>query len=478
MFNQLFIDNQYEHPATRSRFEAVNPATEEVITTLPRATAEDVDRAVRSAHAAFRSWSLTTPTDRARLLLRAAAVIESRKDEIARLETLDMGKPLRESRANVARAVRTFEYCAGATDKLEGVSIPVDTRTLNFTRLEPVGATAHITPWNYPFANACRSVPVALAAGCTCVVKPASETCLTTLLLGDLLREAGFPPGVVNIVTGSGAQTGTALARHPLVRAITFTGSIETGRRIATYAAEHVRPVVLELGGKNAQVVYADADFELALQESLRGAFMNAGQVCTGISRILIERPIYARYVEALGAKMDALTVGPGLDNPDLGPLVSKAHRETVMGFVAMAGRDGARLVSGGSVPSGCERGWFYRPTVFDAVRPEMRIAREEVFGPLLVAMPFTTDEEALEIANSVDFGLSAGVFTRDLDRALRFVRDVHAGMAWVNEWFQSPVQVPHGGTKQSGIGREQGMMSFSNYMQVKDISIRLRSSI
>lgn len=473
MFDQLFIDNEYVPPAAGRRFDAIDPATEARITTLPLADGNDVDRAVRSAHRAFASWRRTTPVERTKRLLAAAALIDARRDEIARLETLDMGKPLRESLANVARSVRTFEYAAGATDKLEGQSIPVDARSFNFTHLEPVGVTAHITPWNYPFANACRSVPVALAAGCTAVVKPASETCLTTLLLGDILREAGFPPGVVNVVTGSGSEAGASLARHPLVRAITFTGSVGTGQRIAQYAAEHVRPVVLELGGKNPQVVCADADLDLALKETVRGAFTNAGQVCTGVSRVLVERPLYARYVEALRAKVDALTVAPGADNADLGPLVSRAHRETVGDYVRIAAAEGARLVSGGRIPEGRERGWFYRPTVFDEVRPEMRIAREEVFGPLLAVMPFDSDDEALAIANGVEFGLTAGIFTSDLGRAMRFVRDVEAGMVWVNEWFQSPVQVPHGGVKHSGIGREQGLASFANYLQTKDVAIR-----
>lgn len=473
MFDQLFIDNEYVPPAAGRRFDSIDPATEAPITTLPLADAADVDRAVRSAHRAFSSWRRTTPSERTRLLLKAAAQIDARRNEIAQLETLDMGKPLRESLANVARSVRTFEYAAGATDKLEGQSIPVDDRSFNFTHLEPVGVTAHITPWNYPFANVCRSVPVALAAGCTAVVKPASETCLTTLLLGDILREAGFPPGVVNVVTGSGSEAGASLARHPLVRAITFTGSVGTGQRIAQYAAEHVRPVVLELGGKNPQLVCADADLDLALKETVRGAFTNAGQVCTGVSRVLVERAIYAPYVEALRARVDALTVAPGTDNADLGPLVSRAHRETVSDYVRIAAAEGARLVSGGHIPEGRERGWFYRPTVFDEVRPDMRIAREEVFGPLLVVMPFDSDDEALEIANGIEFGLTAGVFTRDLGRAMRFVRDVEAGMVWVNEWFQSPVQVPHGGVKHSGIGREQGLASFSNYLQTKDVAIR-----
>lgn len=473
MFNQLFIDNAYVDPGAGRRFDAVDPATGELITTLAHADADDVDRAVRSAHAAFREWRRTTPAARSALLMKAAVAIDARRDEIAALETLDMGKPLRESYANVARSVRTFEYYAGATDKVQGDSIPVDARSFNFTVLEPVGVTAHITPWNYPFANACRSLPVALAAGCTAVVKPASETCLTTLLLGDIVREAGFPPGVVNIVTGSGSVAGAALARHALVRAITFTGSVETGRRIAQYAGEHVRPVLLELGGKNPQIVCADADLGLALKETVRGAFINAGQVCTGVSRVLVERRIYADYVEALKTRIDTLTVGNGRDNPDLGPLVSLAHRRTVEDYVAVARAEGARLVSGGHIPADLHSGWFYRPTLFDQVNAGMRIAREEVFGPLLVVIPFDNDAEALEIANGTEFGLAAGIFTRDLDRAMRFVRDIEAGMVWVNEWFQSPVQVPHGGVKYSGIGREQGMVALGNYLQIKDVAIR-----
>ena len=476
MLNDLFVDNKFVQASENRRFAAVDPATESLITQVAKASVADVDAAVRSSHRALRgAWRALLPQDRGALLYRLADLIDQRKDQIAQLETLDMGKPLRESYTNIVRSVRTCRYYAGAADKLEGQSIPVDGRTFNFTLHEPLGVTAHITPWNYPFANACRSLPTALAAGCTVVLKPASDTSLSTLLLADLCREAGFPDGVVNVVTGSGSEAGAALAQHPLVRGITFTGSIDTGRKIMEMAAEHIRPVVLELGGKNPQVVFADADLELALKETVRGAFTNAGQVCTGISRVLVERSVYGRYVEDLKQRIDALTVGPGNHNPDLGPLVSAAHRATVEEFVAIAHTGGARLVSGGRRPPERDKGWFYRPTVFDEVLPAMRIAQDEVFGPVLVVMPFDGDANALEIANGIDFGLTAGVFTRDIDRAMRFARDLEAGMVWVNEWFQSPVQVPHGGIKTSGIGREQGMLALSNYTQVKDIAIRFK---
>jgi acyl-CoA reductase-like NAD-dependent aldehyde dehydrogenase len=476
VYNDLFIENRFVPASGDRRFAAIDPATEEVITQVAKADARDVDAAVQSAHRALKGpWRALAPQDRGALLHRLADIIDRHKDRIAQLETLDMGKPLRESYNNIARSVRTCRYYAGAADRLEGQSIPVDRRTFNFSIHEPLGVTAHITPWNYPFANACRSLPTAIAAGCTVVLKPASDTSLSTLLLAELCREAGFPDGVVNVVTGSGSEAGAALARHPLVRGITFTGSVGTGQRIMEMAAEHIRPVVLELGGKNPQVVFADADMELALGETLRGAFTNAGQVCTGISRVLVQRSAYGQYVEALKARVDALTVGPGADNLDMGPLVSEAHRATVEEFVAIAHADGARLVSGGRRPDGLGRGWYYRPTVFDEVTSGMRIAQEEVFGPLLVVMPFDDDEDALNIANGIDFGLTAGVFTRDIDRAMRFARDLEAGMVWVNEWFQSPVQVPHGGIKTSGIGREQGMLALANYTQVKDIAVRFR---
>jgi acyl-CoA reductase-like NAD-dependent aldehyde dehydrogenase len=474
LHSELFIDNVFVPSSSGRRFAALNPATEEEITTLPIANVEDVNRAVRSAHAALSGpWRDLPPQGRGELINRLGDLIEAHKDAIAQIETLDIGKPLRESYANIARSVRTCRYYAGAADKIQGDSIPVDRTSLNFTLHEPLGVTAHITPWNYPFANACRSLPTALAAGCTVVLKPASDTCLTTLYLADLCRQAGLPPGVVNVVTGSGSEAGAALARHPLVRGITFTGSVETGKRVMQYAAEHVRPVVLELGGKNPQIVCADADLDQALKETIRGAFINAGQVCTGISRVLVERSIYSGYVEQIKMKVDAMTVGDGIGNPDLGPLVSAAHRETVEKFVAIAKADGARLVSGGVRPADRERGYFFRPTVFDEVAPGMRIAQEEIFGPLLVVIPFDRDEEAIAIANGVEFGLAAGIFTRDLHRAMRFVRDIQSGMAWVNEWFQSPVQVPHGGVKASGIGREQGMLALANYMQVKDVAVR-----
>ena len=470
----LLIDNEFRPAAADRRLPVVDPATEEIFAEIAAADASDVDSAVQSSMRAMRGpWRTMAPEARGILLDRLATLIEGNADRIAEVETRDMGKPIRESHSNIARSVRTCRYYAGAVDKLQGNSIPVGYNGFNFTLIEPLGVTAHITPWNYPFANACRSLPTALAAGCTVILKPASQTSLTTLILGELCVEAGFPAGVVNVVTGLGSTAGTALARHPGVRGITFTGSVSTGRRIMGYAAEHIRPVVLELGGKNPQVVFADADVDAALAQTMRGAFTNAGQVCTSVSRVLVERSLYSTYLERLRERIAALTIGPGKSNPDIGPLVSAEHLSETEGHVARAREDDARIVIGGGRATEFDRGYFYKPTLFADVTPDMRLFGDEVFGPVLAISPFDDDNMALNLANRLDLGLTAGVFTRDLTRAMRFARDLEAGMVWVNEWFMSPVQVPHGGIKTSGLGREQGMMALMNYAQVKDIGLR-----
>lgn len=472
---KLLINNEWKDSVSGRTYPSINPATEEKTGIVPLSDARDVDMAVRSSREASKSWRKTSPAIRAELLNRLADLIEQNRNEIARLETLDMGKPLRESHANIDRSVVTARYYAGAADKYEGASYPIDASTFNFSVFEPLGVTAHITPWNYPFANAMRSLPTAIAAGCTVIFKPASETSLTTLYLGKLCIEAGFPPGVVNIVTGAGSEAGAALAAHPEVKGITFTGSVSTGIKIMKAAAEHVRPVVLELGGKNPQVVFADADIDHAVNETVRGAYTNAGQVCTSVSRLLVEERIYDRYVEQLRERLESLTIDDGLNDPDMGPLVSRQHYDEVSGYTEVARSEGAQLVTGGTRAEGFQRGYFYKPTLFAKVNNNMRIAQEEVFGPILSAISFRSEDEAIAISNDSPFGLTSGVFTQDIDRATRFAREIEAGMVWVNRWFQSPVQVPHGGVKTSGLGREQGLMALRNYSQVKDIAIFTR---
>ena len=472
MYNRILIDNKWCDSISGREFVSINPASEEEITAIPLASKEDVDAAVTSSTRAFQEWRKTTPQERAGLLNKLANLLEEHKDEIARIETLDMGKPLRESYANITRSVTTARYYAGAADKFEGNSYPVDSSTYNFSVYEPLGVTAHITPWNYPLANVMRSLPTAIAAGCTVIVKPASDTTLSSLFLARLCVDAGFPPGVINVISGSGAETGSALAEHPGVAGITFTGSVSTGTRIMKSASQTIKPVVLELGGKNPQVVFSDADIEHTVNETIRGAYTNAGQVCTSVSRLLVEKPIYDDYIERLKYRLESLSIDNGMNNPDIGPLVSQKHYNDVSNYVAIAKSEGAQLVTGGSRAEGFDKGYFYKPTLFAGVTNNMRIAQEEVFGLVLSAISFESDREALAIANDSPFGLTSGIFTRDIDRAMRFAKDIESGMVWINKWFQSPVQVPHGGVKTSGLGREQGMIALRNYSQVKDISI------
>ncbi|HEY2111811.1 MAG TPA: aldehyde dehydrogenase family protein, partial [Dongiaceae bacterium] len=321
-------------------------------------------------------------------------------------------------------------------------------------------ASAHIVPWNYPLGMAIRSLAPALAAGCTAVLKPAEQSPLSALKLAELLPEAGFPPGVVNVVTGYGEEAGEALVRHPLVRGITFTGSVETGRKILAAAAAGIKPVVLELGGKNPMIVFADADLERAVADALAGSFENCGQVCSSSSRYLLEPAIREDFLGMLSAKAEALRVGPGMDNPDIGPIVSSEQYEKVTGYIARGSADGARLRTGGTRPRHLQRGYF--------------IAREEIFGPVGVALDIGGEDQAVDLANGLGYGLAAGIYTNDISRALRLARRIQAGSIWINGWWMGGVQAPTGGMKDSGIGRERGLAGIRNYLQIKNVAIRL----
>src|SRR3954447_513562 len=470
-----FIDNASVPAASGRTFATIDPATEEPIAEVARGDARDVDRAVRAAHAALRGpWGALSPAERGRLLYRLADAVEAARDELAALETADVGQPLRESKGDVDGVVATLRYNAGAADKMEGATIPLGPAYLDFTLMEPLGVIAHILPWNYPLGMAARSLAPALAAGCTAVVKPAEQSPLTALRLAAIAAETGFPAGVINVVTGYGEDAGDALVRHPLVRGITFTGSVETGRRVMAAAADGLKPVVLELGGKNPLIVFPDADLDRLAEDLADGAFGNTGQVCSACSRLLVAPSIADELVERVRARAERVTVGPGREDPDIGPLVSAEQHERVTAYLAEARRDGARLVTGGGRPPGLERGYFVGPTVFDRVDPSSRIAREEVFGPVLTVTPFRDEEEALRLANGLGYGLCAGVYTRDISRALTLARRLEAGTVWINGWFIGGQQAPTGGTKDSGIGRERGLPGVRNYLQIKNVGIRL----
>ncbi len=471
---ELFIDGGWTKASSGRVFATIDPATEETIGEVARGEAADVDRAVAGADRALHGpWRDIAPAERGKLLLALADAVAAAKDEIAALETMDVGKPLRESRGDVDGAVATLVYNAGAADKMEGATIPLGREFVDFTLMEPIGVTAHIVPWNFPLGMAMRSLAPALAAGCTAVLKPAEQSPLSALRLAEIAAGVGLPPGVLNVVTGFGEEAGDALVRHPLTRSVTFTGSVETGRMVMAAASSGPKPVVLELGGKNPVLVFADADLDRLVEDVADGAFGNSGQVCSACSRFLVEQSIHDELAERLAARARRITVGPGRDDPDIGPVVSAEQQERVLQYIAEA-RGAARLAAGGDRPAGLPRGYFVAPTVFADVDPGLRIAREEVFGPVLTLTRFADEDQAVRLANGLGYGLVAGVYTRDISRAMRLARSLEAGSVWINGWFVGGVQAPTGGIKNSGVGRERGLPGLRNYLSIKNVGIRI----
>ena len=475
----LFIDGEETASAVHETFMTVDPATEEGIASVARASPADVDSAVDAAERCLTGpWRRTTPRRRVELLAALALAVEREQADLARLETLDSGKPRWQARREMASTARYFRYYAGAADKIHGEQIPLGPNYIDFTLREPVGVTAHIVPWNAPLNMVARSVAPALACGCTAVVKPAMETPLTAVRLGHLLREVGFPDGVYNVVQGPGPEVGGHLAGHPAIGSITFTGSVATGRTVMRAAAEHIRPVVLELGGKSPSIVLADADLDVAADEIAKGIYRNTGQFCNASSRVVVDRSTKDELLDRIVARTRRLTVGPGAQDPDIGPLISIRQLDRVLGYID-AGRDeGARVVLGGGRADGFERGYFVAPTILDRVDPDARVAQEEIFGPVVTIHPVASESEALAVANNVAYGLAAGIFTRDIDRALRLATQVQAGQIYINEYFAGGEETPFGGYKQSGFGREKGLEALRNYTQVKNIAIRLRGGL
>ncbi|WP_233255194.1 aldehyde dehydrogenase family protein [Halopenitus persicus] len=390
---------------------------------------------------------------------------------IATIESHDQGKPFTQARSDIEDAARYFEYYAGAADKLEGESIPVGKKSLNLTTREPYGVSGQIIPWNFPLSITARGVAPALVAGNTVVVKPAPTTPLSALRLADICSDAGVPDGVVNIVTG-GAEPGVALSSHTSVDQLTFTGSVSTGEAVMQSAAETITPVTLELGGKNPAIVMSDADLDDASFWIAKGIFTNAGQICSAADRAVVHESIYDEFVDRIVARAESYTLGPGKEDPDMGPLNHAEHFESVLDYVEIGINEGATLETGGEPLD--RDGYFLPPTVFSDVDNDMRIAQEEIFGPVLTVIPFSDREEAIEIANGVEFGLTGGVFSRDITQALNVARNIEAGSVYVNEWFGGSIETPFGGTKKSGIGREKGFEALDSYLQTKSISVNL----
>jgi betaine-aldehyde dehydrogenase len=459
--------------------ESLNPATGEVIARFPRCGAADVDVAVRAAEAAFPDWAAMAPAERAAVLCRLAERIEARGEELAAVDVADNGSPIREMRNDSRIAAAWIRYQANLAIGARGATIPVAHDRLDYTLHQPYGVVGRIVPFNHPLLFATAKIAAPLAAGNTVVVKPSEHTSLSALALVDDLREI-FPAGVVNVVTGLGAEAGDALVAHPRVRRLAFIGHADTGRAIQRRAAEvAVKTVTLELGGKNPIVIFPDADFDAAIEGALRGMnFTWQGQSCGSTSRLIVHTAIHEEFVEALAERIEALRSGmPEREDTDTGAIVSKQQLEKVRSYIEIGTQEGARIVTGGGPPEDPElaAGNFIRPTLFDDVQPDSRLAQEEIFGPVLAAMTFRDYEHALEIANGVRFGLTASVFTSDLKTAHRFARDVEAGYVWVNDSSRHFLAAPFGGFKDSGVGREEDVEELVSYTQVKNVNVLLR---
>lgn len=452
-------------------FVTENPATGDSLATVAAATEADVDRAVMAAREAFPAWSNTDPDERGRIVRRIADCIRDHATELAELESLDQGKPLSQAKSDIDGTADYFEYYAGAADKLEGKSIPLGSDRVDYTVREPYGVSAQIIPWNFPANILARGVAPALVAGNTTVVKPAPTTPLSALRIAELCQKAGIPDGVINVVTG-GAEPGRALTEHEDVDTITFTGSVPTGQQVMKTAAENVTHVTLELGGKNPAIVYPDADLDGAISWIAKGIFTNSGQVCSAADRALVHEKIYDEFVERIASVAESYELGPGIEDPDLGPLNHADHLEKVLKYINIGRKEGAILKTGGDALD--RDGYFIEPTVFANVEPDMRIASEEIFGPVLVVIPFSKTGEAVDIANSTEYGLTSGVFTKKIKRAHRLANEIEAGNVYLNEWFGDRNQTPFGGYKKSGIGREKGLEALDSYLQTKNITLNL----
>ncbi|GAA1710320.1 aldehyde dehydrogenase DhaS [Fodinicola feengrottensis] len=472
---KMLINGEWVDAASGKTFDSINPATEEVLASVAHGEAEDADRAVRAAREAFEEgspWRKMPHGQRGKVLHKLGDLILEHLEEFALLESLDNGKPYAVAKAaDVPLAADLFHYMSGWTTKIEGNTIPVSAwdpdAYLAFTLREPTGVAAQIIPWNFPLLMAAWKVGPALAAGCTVVLKPAEQTPLSALLLGELAMRAGVPAGVFNIVTGFG-DAGAALASHPDVDKVAFTGSTEVGREIVKAAAGNLKKVTLELGGKSPNVVYADADVDKAIAGSAHAIFFNQGECCVAGSRLYVEESIYDQVVEGVAEQARTIQVGNGLDpNTTMGPLVSQEQFDRVTGYIGSGKDDGAGVIGGDRVG---DRGYFVAPTILTGTKEDMKAVQEEIFGPVVAAAPFNAEKDILPVANNTNYGLGAGVFTRDISKAFRTARRLRAGTVWVNTWNVFDATLPFGGYKESGWGREMGHAVFNNYMETKTV--------